>query len=66
MLVEGVRRCIDSGRFRPADPVTVANQFWAITHGVTALQLSGFLTPEEATQAFAEGGLNLIMAISYP
>ncbi len=66
VLVDGVRRCIEGGRFRPADPVAVANQVWAVTHGVAALHLSGFLTLEEAQQVFAEGGLNLIMAISTP
>ena len=64
VLVEGVRRCIDGGRFRAADPVAVANQVWALTHGVATLHLSGFLTLDEATQVFAEGGLNLIVANS--
>lgn len=39
-LVEAVARCIDSGAFRPADPVTVSTTIWAALHGVTSLMIT--------------------------
>jgi AcrR family transcriptional regulator len=38
-LVAAVRRCLDAGLFRPADPVEVAQQVWAACHGWVALEL---------------------------
>ena len=42
-LVSGVRRCLDAGRFSPADPHALALQLWSAAHGVIALQLCGLL-----------------------
>jgi WHG domain-containing protein len=47
-LVEAVRRCIDAGRFQPAEPTTSlawAAELWAMRHGVVTLALSDLLPP---------------------
>ena len=46
MLVDGVQRCIDAGRFEPADPTEMATQLWASAHGVLALHLAGMIEAE--------------------
>jgi AcrR family transcriptional regulator len=47
-LVNGVARCIESGRFDPADATDLATEFWAIGHGVIALELAQLLSPDDA------------------
>src|SRR5438874_7778842 len=62
ILTAGVQRCIDSGRFDPADAVELATQFWAFGHGVVALQLANLLSAEEALNCSAGALLNLFSA----
>src|SRR5256885_4050466 len=59
VLVTGVERCIAAGRFDPADALELARQFWAIGHGVVALQLANLLSAEEALRCLAGAVLNL-------
>lgn len=47
VLVDAVRRCIDQGRFAPADPLGIALQLWGLVHGLTSLELRGALGPPE-------------------
>ena len=42
-LVNGIQRCIDAGRFRPADPWELATHLWACVHGASALHLAAML-----------------------
>jgi AcrR family transcriptional regulator len=42
-VVAGVERCIQAGRFRPADSELVAHQMWSAMHGLVTLELGGFL-----------------------
>ncbi|MFG1749106.1 TetR/AcrR family transcriptional regulator [Streptosporangium sandarakinum] len=44
-LIRAVARCIDSGRFAPADPHDVAVHLNALVHGLTSLELAGSLGP---------------------
>ena len=60
MLVNGVARCLEAGRFRPAEPLALANQLWAVSHGVAALQLAGILDPDEAVDCLEGSGANLL------
>lgn len=39
-----VSRCIEAGRFRPADPWSVARHMWCQLHGLVSLELAGYLT----------------------
>ena len=59
-LVEAVQRCIDTGAFAPGDAYAMAQQLWAVSHGVVALQLAHLLEPEVA-QATLRDGANGIM-----
>ena len=42
-LVNGIQRCIDASRFRPADAWELATQMWANVHGASALHLAAML-----------------------
>ena len=61
-LVDGVRRCIAAGRFDPAEPVGLANQLWALSHGVVTLELAHMFSAEQAVAAMAGGGQALFVA----
>ena len=48
-LVRTIRRCMDAGRFEPADPDDVAAQLNGLVHGLASLELRGRLgTPDQA------------------
>jgi AcrR family transcriptional regulator len=61
-LVSGVRRCLEAGRFSPADPHTLALQLWSAAHGVIALQLCGLLDAEVAAATLGATWRNLCLA----
>lgn len=42
-IVECVGRCVETGRFRPADPAMVAHHLWFAMHGLVNLELGGYL-----------------------
>jgi AcrR family transcriptional regulator len=48
LLVGGVARCLAADRFHPAEPLALANQLWALSHGVAALELAGILDADRA------------------
>lgn len=60
MLIGAVARCLDAGRIRPAEPLALAHQLWATSHGVAALQLAGILAPGDAVDTLEALGANLI------
>jgi AcrR family transcriptional regulator len=62
MLVDVVTRCIEAGRFDPAEPVSLANQVWAMSHGVVTLFLAGLLSDEVAVDCLTAGARNLFLA----
>jgi len=48
VLLESIQRCLDAGRFKSADPHALATEFWALGHGVIALELAQLISSEEA------------------
>jgi AcrR family transcriptional regulator len=44
-VLDAVRRAIDAGRLRAAEPGDVAVSLWAIAHGMVSLELRGYLPP---------------------
>jgi hypothetical protein len=44
-LVDAVRRAIESGQLRDADPTTIATTMWATIHGLVSLELRALLPP---------------------
>lgn len=60
MLIDAVSRCLDAGRIRPADPLVLANQLWATSHGVAALHLAGILDAGDAIETLEALGANLL------
>lgn len=62
MLVDVVNRCIEAGRFDPADPVGLANQIWAMAHGVVTLRLAGMLSDDDSVACLRAGARNLLLA----
>jgi AcrR family transcriptional regulator len=61
MLLDAVVRCLEAGRVRPADPLALANQLWAASHGVAALQLAGILAPGDALDTLDALCRNLVV-----
>jgi AcrR family transcriptional regulator len=57
--IETVARCIEAGRFRPADPESLGIQLWAASHGMVCGVLAQLLTIEEVTEQFSAMGVNL-------
>ncbi|GAB3884995.1 hypothetical protein GCM10027612_19610 [Microbispora bryophytorum subsp. camponoti] len=53
--LSAIRRCLASGRFRPAEPLLLAHQAWCGVHGLVTLELGGisFLprSPSSASRA---------------
>ena len=43
-----VPRCIEAGRFRPADPWFIARHMWCQLHGLVSLELAGYLTSDHS------------------
>ena len=58
-LVAGVRRCLDAGRFAPADERDLATQLWALAHGMASLRLARLLDPAQAFAGFGGAALGL-------
>jgi AcrR family transcriptional regulator len=53
-LVRTIQRCIDAGRFEPADADDVAVHLNGLVHGLTSLELRGSLgTPAQADRRWA-------------
>ena len=61
-LVAGVDRCLEAGRFAPADPYGLALQLWCMAHGVMALQLSGLLDSAVARDTIDAAWRSLCLA----
>ena len=50
-LVSAVARCIDAGRFAPADPLDIAVHLNALVHGLASQELQGFLGDSDRADA---------------
>lgn len=65
MLADSVGRCIEAGRFAPAEPFPLAVQLWTVGHGVVSLELDGFfdggLEGGNALELLAALTVNLII-----
>jgi AcrR family transcriptional regulator len=61
-LVNTVHRCIDAGRFTPADPVHLAMQLWALNHGLVTLELAHLLSSDQVLPCLAASARNLLQA----
>ena len=59
-LVDAVQRCIDAGAFEPGDAYFMAQQLWAVSHGVVTLELAGLFEPEVAQECLRAGATNLM------
>jgi AcrR family transcriptional regulator len=64
-LVDAVQRCTDAGRFTPGDAYARAQQLWAVSHGVVALQLAGLLEPLVAQDCLRAAAGNIIRAFEH-
>ena len=62
VLVGAVQRCIEDGRFAPANAADLATQFWALGHGVVSLQLTRVLSDQEALRSLGGAIVNLFIA----
>jgi AcrR family transcriptional regulator len=55
-LVDAVRRAIEAGQLRDADPTLVATTMWATIHGLVSLELRALLPPDagDATEIYRQ------------
>src|SRR3712207_339986 len=60
-LVEAVQRCLDAGRFAPAEPVGLALQLWTAVHGAVTLHLAALLPLEALPDHLAAMGRALFV-----
>jgi AcrR family transcriptional regulator len=61
--IDTVRRCIEAGRFDPADPGSLAVQLWVASHGMITGLLAGLLTLDEVIEHFSAMGRNLFVGL---
>jgi AcrR family transcriptional regulator len=59
--IDAVARCIEAGRFAPADPEALAIQLWAGAHGMVAAVLAHLLTVAEVAEHFGAMGQSLFI-----
>ena len=59
--IDTVARCIDAGRFAPADPESLALQTWTAAHGMITAVLARLLTIEDVIEHFSAMGVNLFV-----
>ena len=59
--IDTVARCIEAGRFRPADPESLGIQLWVASHGMVTGLLTHLLTLDEVTEHFSAMGRNLFV-----
>jgi AcrR family transcriptional regulator len=59
--IDTVARCIEAGRFAPADPESLAVQTWAAAHGMITAVLAQLLTIEDVIEHFSAMGANLFV-----
>jgi AcrR family transcriptional regulator len=53
VVIDTAGRCIDAGRFSPADPHLIAHHMWIGMHGLVTLELGGYLVePYDASLCF--------------
>ncbi|MFE1165806.1 TetR/AcrR family transcriptional regulator [Nocardiopsis sp. NPDC058789] len=61
-VTECVRRCMESGRFHQGDPELVAHRLWCAVHGLTTLDLGGYLVPPyDADRCFEDQLVSLMV-----
>jgi|SRR5450759_1650897 AcrR family transcriptional regulator len=58
-FITAIARCIDAGRFKPADPESLATQLWTAAHGMICAVLARVLTLAEAIEHFSAMACNL-------
>lgn len=64
VLIGSMRRVIDSGRVRPAEPVIAAGQFLSATHGYVLLEAGGlFGSREDGRVLIAALAVNLMVGL---
>lgn len=59
--IDTVTRCIEAGRFDPADPSSLATQLWVASHGMITGLLARLLTLDEVIEHFSAMGHSLFV-----
>jgi AcrR family transcriptional regulator len=59
VLVRGVQRCLDAGRFTHVNAEDLATQLWALDHGTVTLHLAGLLEQSAAILTLGAAALQL-------
>ncbi|HEU4393521.1 MAG TPA: TetR/AcrR family transcriptional regulator [Solirubrobacterales bacterium] len=59
--IDTIARCIEVGRFDPAEPESLAVQVWVAGHGMITGLLAHLLTLDEVIESFSAMGRNLFV-----
>jgi AcrR family transcriptional regulator len=59
--IDTIARCIEVGRFDPAEPESLAIQVWVASHGMITGLLAHLLTLDEVIESFSAMGRNLFV-----
>lgn len=59
--IDTIARCIEAGRFDPAEPGSLAIQLWVASHGMITGLLAQLLTLDEVIEHFSAMGRNLFV-----
>lgn len=63
-VVGCARRCLDAGRFNPADAGLIAHQMWIATHGLVTLELGNyFVAPWDVERCFEHQLVGLMISV---
>jgi AcrR family transcriptional regulator len=61
-VTAAVQRCLDAGRFDPADPGQLMTQLWVMTHGIVGLALAAAIDTEATIDHLAAMATNLYVS----
>ena len=62
ILASGVQRCMDDGVVKPGNAIEVAQVLWGTRHGISSLELFGYLSPASVGEERLEHAIQTIAA----
>lgn len=61
LLLQGVTECIESGIFKPGDPMVYATAIWSTVHGLVALNLTNPVIAHDALPTIKKVAIDMVL-----